>query len=160
MQGNVRVDKCYRERSVSIPLTWSNALLHQIWNWNTLSYLTIKLWLQHEKWQPRQAICLFQGVSVHQILTSLPHPGHIDHAAAGNLKTKTVPCNKFSWLGSSGFERLCWHPREVPVPGTAQLCHTALFLYIPSCQGGCYSVLCSVTYLIWQMRATNFIRKI
>lgn len=26
-----------------------------------------------------------------------------DHAAAGNLKTKTVPRNKFSQLGNSGF---------------------------------------------------------
>lgn len=48
----------------------------------------------------------------------------IKHAAAGNLKVKTVPCNKFSPLGNSGFacvKRLYWHPREVSELGTVQL---------------------------------------
>lgn len=45
--------------------------------------------------------------------------------AAGNFKTKTVACNKFSQLGNSVFvcvERLCWHTREASVLGTLQLC--------------------------------------
>lgn len=156
-QGNVRVDKHYRERSVSIPSTWSNALLHQIWNWNALLYLTIKLGLQHENGQPWQAICLLQGVSVHQILTSLPHLGH-NHAGAGNLKPKTLPCNKFSWFGNSGFvcvEKLCWHPREVSALEQCSYVSTALLLFIHLCSAGCYSMLYSITYLTWQMQATK-----
>lgn len=48
----------------------------------------------------------------------------INHAAAGNLKAKTIACNEFSRLGNSGFvgvERLCWHPREASELGTVQL---------------------------------------
>lgn len=133
MQGNVRVDKYYRERSVSIPLTWSNALLHQIWNWNALSYLTIKLWLQHENGQPGQVV----SFKVYLYIEFSPFyliQDTTDHAAAGNLKVKTVPWNSFSWLGNSGFvrvERLCWHPREVSVLGTVQLCQHSFSLVHP-----------------------------
>lgn len=55
----------------------------------------------------------------------------VNHAAAGNLKPKTVPCNKFSHFGNSGLvcvERLCWHPREA---SASQLCQHSSSLVPP-----------------------------
>lgn len=51
----------------------------------------------------------------------------MDHAAAGNLKAKTVPRNKFSWFGNSGFVCALLAPQRSISAGNSAIMSAQLF---------------------------------